>query len=135
MVQETSPQRAETTPFIPRDKRGRFIHGNPYAQKAGEPAKNPKGRPKNPLCITALLRQLLQDNPDEAMAVAKSWLKGAKSGQIEHLKLTLRQFRELEPEGLDLTSKGEAIGTFRLRTADGDKTAKELKEADEQPSP
>ena len=111
---------------LQRDAKGRFLPGNGPWQKGQ--SGNPKGHPRKELSITSLLKQLLQDNPDEALAVAQAWLKGAKAGQIEHLKITLRQLKELEPEGVDVTSKGEAIGTFILRTAEGDKTAKELKE-------
>ena len=115
-------------PLAQRDAKGRFLKGvaPPWGFKPGV-----SGNPFNHMpSITTLLKQLLKDNPDEAKAIAKSWLAQAKKGQIEHLKLTLRQLKELEPEGVDVTSKGEAVGTFILRTADGDRTAKELKDAD-----
>ena len=115
-----------------RDSKGRFLPGQipPTAYKPGKEWRgNSKGRPPFTISITELFKQLLEENPDDAKAVARAWLRKAKTGQIDHLKVTLRQLKELEPEGVDVTSKGEAIGTFILRTAEGDKTAKELKDA------
>ena len=71
---------------IERDKRGKFLPGNPTRIKPGQ-VLNPKGRPPKDVSLTSLLKEQLEQIPEHSkqgktwrQLIVEAWMWGALKG-------------------------------------------------------